>query len=197
MTVVARHARSLIIAVVVLLLSAGAVLGAKALPTASTNGLATAAEASGKTVPVRAGLADAEGDEDADEPDADAPDAEEPDADEADADEPEAEDQDTDENRGSLVSAAAQLETPEGFTNHGAWVSCVAHMAKLPVEEGAEPLTLEDITPEACAAADEARQAAKDAAKAERAAAKAAREAERAAAKAARDAAKAARRGGH
>lgn len=29
---------------------------------------------------------------------------------------------------GALVSAAAQMVTPAGFANHGAFVSCVAHM---------------------------------------------------------------------
>lgn len=179
MTTVARHARGLVIAFVVLMLSAGVVLGARALPAASTNGLETAAGAAGKVVPV----ADQFGDEE----DPAAPVSEEDeDAEEgAEAEEADAEDLEAD-NHGAIVSEAAQMETPEGFVNHGAWVSCVTHLTKLPVEEGAEPLTLEDITPEACAALDEAKQAAKDAARE-------ARDARKAEAKAARDAAKAER----
>lgn len=176
---IARHARGLVIAVVVLLLSAGLVFAAKAMPEAASHGLQTAAGAAGTTVPI------AGGDEDG-TPDADVPDADDEDGD---AEEPEAEDADAEtdaDGHGAIVSQAAQLETPDGFTNHGDWVSCVAHLTKLPVEEGAEPLTLEDITPEACAAYDEAKQAAKDAAKD-------ARDAKKAEAKAAREAAKAAR----
>ena len=69
------------------------------------------------------------------------------------------------------------MPTPEGFRNHGAFVSCVAHM------KDATLATIDwtTVTPEACAAAkpgkgnDPEKQAAKDAAKAERDAAKAAR----------------------
>jgi len=90
------------------------------------------------------------------------------------------------------VSAAAQMPTPDGFRNHGAFVSCVAHM------KDATLATIDwtTVTPEACAAAkpgkgnDPEKQAAKDTAKAERDAAKAERAAARAAAKAAREAAK-------
>jgi hypothetical protein len=187
-TNVARHARGLIIAIVVLLLSAGLVLAAKAMPAASSHGLETAAEAAGHAVPVRAGQSDeqtglAEEDgEVGEEPEAEAPEAEEPASDDADAAAAGA--------HGAIVSEAAQMETPEGFANHGAWVSCVTHLTKLPVEEGAEPLTLADITPEACAAAAEAKQAAKAAAKAARDAAKAEREAARDEAKAEREAAR-------
>ena len=82
---------------------------------------------------------------------------------------------------GALVSAAAQMPTPDGFRNHGAFVSCVAHM------KDATLATIDwtTVTPEACAAAkpgkgnDPEKQAAKDAAKAERDAAKAERAAAR------------------
>jgi hypothetical protein len=67
------------------------------------------------------------------------------------------------------------METPEGFANHGEFVSCVAHM-----KEAIDPTT---VTKELCDLAD-----------AERDAAKAEREAARDAAKAERDAAKAERR---
>jgi hypothetical protein len=50
---------------------------------------------------------------------------------------------------GALVSAAAQMDTPDGFANHGAFVSCVAHM------KDATLATIDwtTVTPEACAAA--------------------------------------------
>ena len=197
MTVVLRHARGFIVAVVVLLFTAGIALGAKALPTAASFGLETAAEAAGKAVPVRTGQADdepavpAEEGEDGEDGEDGEADAEEPETDETDGD--------AEGNHGSMVSQAAQMDTPEGFLNHGEWVSCVTHLLKLPVEEGAEPLTLEDIDKAACDAYDEARQASKDAAKEARDAKKAERQAERDAKKAERDAKKAeraAKRGG-
>ena len=51
---------------------------------------------------------------------------------------------------GALVSAAAQMPTPAGFSNHGAFVSCVAHM------KDATLATIDwtTVTPEACAAAN-------------------------------------------
>ena len=83
------------------------------------------------------------------------------------------------------------MTTPAGFRNHGAFVSCVAHL------KDATLATIDwtFVTPEACAAAkatrgDAADKPAKDAAKAERTAAKAAAKAARDAAKAARQAAK-------
>lgn len=105
------------------------------------------------------------------------------------------------DSHGALVSAAAKMQTPAGFRNHGAFVSCVAHLK----DATAATIDWTTITPEACAAAkpgksgdagatgkanSDAKRAAHAAAKAERAADKAAREAARAAAKAAREAAK-------
>ncbi len=51
---------------------------------------------------------------------------------------------------GALVSAAARMDTPAGFANHGAFVSCVAHM------KDATLATIGDwssVTPNTCAAA--------------------------------------------
>ncbi len=102
--------RSILIALVALVLSAGAVLAGRPMPTASDSGLDTASfglgkatEAAGKTVPVRV----AEDDEADTDEDADA--ATHPD------------------NHGKLVSEAAHLETlPVGFENRGAYVSSIA-----------------------------------------------------------------------
>ena len=74
---------------------------------------------------------------------------------------------------GALVSTAAQMATPEGFANRGAFVSCVAHLDVSVV--GFDWAT---VTPAFCDAASPKA--------AEKAAAKAARAAEKAAAKAAR-----------
>jgi hypothetical protein len=48
---------------------------------------------------------------------------------------------------GALVSAAARMATPNGFRNHGAFVSCVAHL------KGATLATVRwsTITPASCA----------------------------------------------
>jgi hypothetical protein len=131
------------------------------------------------------------------EPTVEEPDAEEPtegteDSEDADATE-------ADGTHGTQVSEAAGMETPEGFANHGEFVSCVAKLNKGQWGGGepAVPVVLADLTPEACAAlateAAAAKDAAKAAAKAERDAAKAERDAARAEAAAARAAAKAAR----
>lgn len=181
-----RHFRGLGIALAVLALSAGAVFAGQAALSAPA------------TSPVAA-----EETPDADEtPGTEAPDTEEPteDADE-DADETAPEDAADAEadTHGTLVSEAAQMETPEAFENHGAFVSCVAKLNN-GQWGGGEPNVPEDLsllTPEECDALAEeaatAKAAAKETKAAERAAAKTERAAARAAAKAERAAAKAAR----
>lgn len=134
MSTVSRHLRGLLIAVVVLGLSAGVVLGARALPGAAGPGLARATDASGQAVPVRA----ARGDEE-----------QEPVAEEAPEASAEPEESDA-PNHGSIVSEAAGMATPDGFRNHGQFVSCVAHLAKDPAWAEFDWATL---TPEDCEAA--------------------------------------------
>lgn len=103
--------RSILIALVALALSAGAVFAVRQMPTASESGLKTASEAAGKTVPVRT----AEEDEADTDEDAEADTAE-------DADAPTHPD-----NHGKLVSEAAHLDIlPDGFDNRGAYVSSIA-----------------------------------------------------------------------
>jgi hypothetical protein len=156
-----RHLRGLAIAAVVLAISAGAVF----------------AGAGGLQLPTSTPQANEE--PTVEEPTVEEPDAEEPtegteDSEDADATE-------ADGTHGTQVSEAAGMETPEGFANHGEFVSCVAKLNKGQWGGGepAVPVVLADLTPEACAALAEEAAAAKDAAKA--------------AAKAERDAAKAER----
>jgi uncharacterized protein involved in exopolysaccharide biosynthesis len=78
-----RRLRSLLIALVVIVLTAGAALAARALPEAAADGLARATDRSGNDVPVGLQVptvSDEEGDEDGEEPDAAVP----PDAEEVD-----------------------------------------------------------------------------------------------------------------
>ena len=56
------------------------------------------------------------------------------------------------------------METPAGFANHGAFVSCVAKMKDVTLAD----VDWTTITPESCAAAKDAAKAERDAAKAER-----------------------------
>ncbi len=50
---------------------------------------------------------------------------------------------------GALVSTAARMATPAGFANHGAFVSCVAHMKDVTLAT----IDWSSVTPESCAAA--------------------------------------------
>jgi hypothetical protein len=160
---IARRFRGVLIAIVVLGLSAGAVFAGHVVlqapattPTASEQG---------------------DQDEQAEETDNEAPEA--ADADEAET--PEAPDApETDvagaptDNHGALVSRAAQMETPvftgagaKQFANHGAFVSCVAHMT-VPAGTAASTFDFTTVTPDFCAADQAARTAEKAAAKADR-----------------------------
>jgi len=178
-----RHFRSLGIAAVVVALSAGVVFAGAAVSFAPASAPQTA-------------------DEPATDDPGDTPETVDP---AEDGEEDGVEDATTEDAHGGLVSEAAAMETPEGFANHGEFVSCVAKLnnGQWGGGEPAEPVVLADLTPEACAAlAEEAaaakeaaraeREAAREAAKAERDAARAERAAARAAAKAAREAARAA-----
>ena len=49
------------------------------------------------------------------------------------------------DNHGALVSTAAQMTTPDGFANHGAFVSCIAHM-----KDASPTFDLTTVTPETC-----------------------------------------------
>ena len=159
MDLIARRFRGVLIAIVVLGISAGAVFaGHVVLQSPATT--PTAAEQGDQ-------------DEQADETDNEAPEAAETE-DAADLDAPKIEDgTGPTDNHGALVSRAAQMETPVaaagtvGFANHGQFVSCVAHMT-LPA--GSDPATFDfsTVTPESCANDAAARAAEKAAAKADR-----------------------------
>jgi Sec-independent protein translocase protein TatA len=142
--------RGLFIAIVVLALSASAVFAAKAVPQ-------LASFVSSSVATTHTGT-EADENEDGDAPDAD--DNEDSDSQDADKDEDAETDQDdatdkdadTDEasdNHGSIVSQAAHMATPDGFRNHGAFVSCVARMKDLGAD--GQPVDWSAITPEACA----------------------------------------------
>lgn len=184
----------MLVAIVVLVFSAGVTLAGGGPAPAADFGLATAEEASGKDVPMRPDGTE-ETVDDSEEEEVEAPEAEETETAEGGENCTETEPA----NHGALVCWAAQ-NAPEGWEgNHGAWVSCVARLsnnghAVEPAEgEEVEPIVWADLTPEACA---DAIEAAKEAKAAEREAAKAERAADRAAAKADREAAKAARGAG-
>ena len=126
MIVALTRLRPLLIGLVVLMFTAGIALAGK--PSTPADGLSVASEASGKTVPVRAQV---EEDEDLDEEvDEEAPVAEEQVEAEEEAGDNCATDPTglTDEalaalRHGSVVCWAAHQETPEGYANHGEWVS--------------------------------------------------------------------------
>jgi hypothetical protein len=111
--------RSLVIALVALALSAGAVFAAHSMPTVASNGLTTAGTHAAKTVPVESDKGDQAKPDTADTADKD------------DQAKPDTADTTTDttthpDNHGKLVSEAAHLTTPAGFRNHGAYVSSIA-----------------------------------------------------------------------
>ncbi len=118
MTDLIRRFRGLAVALVVLAISAGAVFAAAPALTPTAAPQAQAEEPAGGTTSNPDKDADEDGDDDAKPEAPEAPDADEDDASEgAPAD-----------THGAIVSAAAKTETPEGFANHGQFVSCVAHM---------------------------------------------------------------------
>jgi len=135
--------RGLFIAIVVLALSASAVFAAKAVPQ-------LASFVSGSVATTQTG-SEVDADEDGDSQGADADE-------DVDTDENADEDGGTDEdaadaasdNHGNVVSQAAHMETPDGFRNHGAFVSCVARMKDVTADD------LAGLTQESCdALADE------------------------------------------
>jgi hypothetical protein len=64
---------------------------------------------------------------------------------------PTADDGDDTGDHGDLVSQAAQMDTPDGFRNHGAFVSCVARELYEDDSDGdAEEVVLAELTPEDC-----------------------------------------------
>lgn len=143
MTDLIRRTRGLGVALVVLALSAGVVLAGAPRITLVADNEAAVEQPTGE-VPA----ADDPTDDPADDPSGDASDdasddASE-DADDTDAKAPEGGESDT---HGTLVSEAAQMTTPPGFRNHGAFVSCVAKSGKDAAVPAIDPATL---TPADC-----------------------------------------------
>jgi hypothetical protein len=103
-----RHIRSLLVASGLLLLTAGLAVGHE-LPAAADEGLGTAAEVAGKTVPVDPDTPAAPAAKGTEAAENSAPAAGERKA-----------------NHGLSVSEAAGADTPDGFDNHGEYVSSVA-----------------------------------------------------------------------
>jgi hypothetical protein len=131
--------RGLFIAIVVLALSASAVFAAKAVPQ-------LASFAGSIVAPHTATQVD--GDEDSQDEDAN----EDGDKDSPEADDQDGQNEDADEtasdNHGEIVSQAAHMATPDGFRNHGAFVSCVARMKDLGAD--GQPVSWDLVTREAC-----------------------------------------------
>jgi len=117
MTLAIRHLRSVLIALVALALSAGLALGAQA-PQAASFGLAKAASHAGPSV--------GSGDEVANTEDTEIDETAEEAGDGGDNCTTDPTDSETDLStltHGQIVCWAAHQETPEGYRNHGAWVS--------------------------------------------------------------------------
>src|SRR5262245_5321747 len=135
--------RSLLVALAALALSATLAMGAEP-PAAASSGLANAASHAGKTVPVRAGEDENDGDEAEDETSDDPEEAtEESDEDGGDhcATDPQTltEEQLAELNHGAIVCwAAHQTEWPAEFENHGQWVRSWAQSGKSDEESAPE-----------------------------------------------------------
>jgi len=146
-----RHLRGAAIAVVVLAMTAGVAFAAS--PSAGPRWNLAALDG------LFAGHDGAQGDEqgqdqgdESEPPESEAPESEAPDQSETDASE--APDSEAPEDagaspgaHGTLVSTAANMTTPDGFANHGAFVRCVAHL------KGVDPTTFDwtTLTPAFCA----------------------------------------------
>jgi len=195
-----RHARGPLVSIAVLGISATAVFAAGSLPLQSGPGLATASAAAGKTVPVRVGHQVAAASASASPTASPSPTpTASPTPTPSPSPSPSASPAVTSavtsaspalegDNHGSLVSIAAQMPTPSGFPNHGAFVSCVAKLnhGQWGGGQPATPVVLGTLTPEACEALSTEAATAKASAKAAQASARASAKAERAAAREAR-----------
>jgi hypothetical protein len=117
-----RSLRGLGVALAILTLTAGAALASHPLPDAAANGLGhapgleVAADAAGKTIPPgwQAELVMPTDEEEAQEPT------------EEETEEPAEDEEAAEDTHGATVSEAAKGDTPDGWRNHGAYVSAVA-----------------------------------------------------------------------
>ena len=122
MTATIARLRPLLIGLVVLMFTAGIAFAGK--PSTPANGLSVASEASGKTVPVRAQV-DEEDEEEDETTEAEDEEVEVEEAGDNCATDPTAltPDELAEVRHGSVVCWAAHQETPEGYSNHGEWMS--------------------------------------------------------------------------
>jgi cytoskeletal protein RodZ len=162
MILVTRQLRGLAIALVILGLSAGVVLGAHGLQVRETAAHPASSDASespeGSETPEASDDAESESPAASDEDDssetADPSESADP-SETADpsesADPSDASDATSDGSHGSMVSEAAGMDTPAGFANHGAFVSCVARQNHGHLAPDATPMPIAELTPEACA----------------------------------------------
>jgi hypothetical protein len=114
--------RPLLIGLVVLMFTAGIAFAGK--PSTPANGLSAASEASGKTVPVQAQV-DEEDEEEDETTEAEDEEVEVEEAGDNCATDPTAltPEELAEVRHGSVVCWAAHQETPEGYSNHGEWMS--------------------------------------------------------------------------
>jgi hypothetical protein len=147
-----RRFRGLGIAVAVLALSAGVVFAGAPRTSPVSHRQPAAEEPTGSAETPTASESDEDSPEASESDEADSPEASE--SEEADSPEPSETDAaespeasgEAQDAHGLLVSTAAQMETPAGFRNHGAFVSCVARMT------GVTLATIDwtTVTPESC-----------------------------------------------
>ncbi len=184
MTILLRRFRGIAIAIAVMAITAGAVFATA--PSVAPTSAPTAGQPTQEPTATPTASPDREKDKDkAGEQGA----AETPKAPEA-AETPEADESPATDSHGALVSAAAQRPTPEGFANHGAFVSCVAHM-----DGTLSTVDLSTVTPKTCADAEAARNPEKAQRQADKAAEKAQRQADKVSAGKGKGAAKQAAKG--
>lgn len=120
------HFRAAMIAIVAIIFSATVALAGQ--PPSSARGLANAASHAGKTVPNQASDETSESSES----------SETSETDESETESSDSADQCTVDltgdlsgsTHGAVVCSAAQMDTPDGYANHGAWVSHWARMNK-------------------------------------------------------------------
>lgn len=124
MTRLTRYARGLLVATAVLALTAGAAFAAGGLASAPSGHPAPVVKSDNETSDVN-GTETPEVDktETPEAPETEAPETQTPDAQTPDSNT----NADRPHNHGWFVSQAAQLPTPVGFDDHGAWVSSIAH----------------------------------------------------------------------
>jgi hypothetical protein len=167
--------RGLLIALAVLAITAGAVFATTPSPSPSATPTGAQPTAEPTATPTASPKQDGDQDKDKESEKEEAKKTPEPTASPGPGGTSQAAESPAADTHGALVSAAAQMDTPEGFANHGAFVRCVAHM-----DGTLATVKLTEVTPATCAAAEKARNPEQAQRKADKAAEKAKRQAEQA-----------------